>query len=266
MRLPDGYNFRWEEYSFTAYEFPGQTLHHGALLVEGGADGGSEKILFCGDSFAPTGMDDYCMQNRCFTGEGRGFRKCLDIIDDLKPGLIINSHQPEPFIFTGNETGFLRRKLDERDKLLSELSPWESPDISLDPYWLRLYPYVSHIRGVSPIRIEAQITSHFEGLDISLRFVSSGGRVSPESYDLTLPPPTCGYKRGAGDGLIGEPGSEGASAPGGGDVCVPLTFYPEDDRGVYVIGVQARINGRYYGEACKGVIINDVKQKERAVD
>jgi hypothetical protein len=58
--LADKTAFAWREFTLTAYEFPGQVLHHGALLVEGYG----QKILFVGDSFSSTGLDDYCPQNR----------------------------------------------------------------------------------------------------------------------------------------------------------------------------------------------------------
>jgi len=233
--LPDGGSFRWEEYTLTAFEFPGQTLHHGALL----AGGGKDRILFCGDSFSPSGFDDYCMQNRCLGGEGRGFRKCLDIVAREKPGMIINSHQHRPFVFAEYETGPLRQKLDERDAILDELSPWPAADFSLDPYWARIYPYVTKTKTRGPLELELQITSHFAGLAVALELAAPGGRVSPAKFELTLPPPTCGYK----------------SAAPGGDICVPFTFYPEDDQRVQIIGVKVWLNGAYFGEACKGVVI-----------
>ena len=75
---------RWHE-SVNFFDFPGHTLYHGGFWWR---DGG-EKPFFVGDSFTPSGIDDYCLQNRdfrrrapdfciawsCWTGSGRT-RRC----------------------------------------------------------------------------------------------------------------------------------------------------------------------------------------------
>jgi len=58
---------RWHEFQFTFFDFPGQTLYHDGLLVQ---HDGADRPLFAGDSFTPSGIDDYCLQNRDFVGEG----------------------------------------------------------------------------------------------------------------------------------------------------------------------------------------------------
>ena len=65
---------RWHEWEFTFWNFPGQTLYHGGLVAR--QDGG-DTYLFAGDSFTPSGMDDYCMQNRDFLRPGEGYEYCL---------------------------------------------------------------------------------------------------------------------------------------------------------------------------------------------
>jgi hypothetical protein len=72
--VPDGQTLRWHEWQFTFWRFPGQTLYHGGLVAR--RDDG-QTYLFVGDSFTPTGMDDYCMQNRNFLREGDGYEYCL---------------------------------------------------------------------------------------------------------------------------------------------------------------------------------------------
>src|SRR5262249_49799748 len=57
----EGAQMRWHEFEFTFSYFPGQTLLHDSLLLK--RDGGG-MILFVGDSFTPSGMDDYCLWNR----------------------------------------------------------------------------------------------------------------------------------------------------------------------------------------------------------
>ena len=258
--LCDGRSFRWEEFTLTAYEFPGQTLHHGALLL----DDGRTRTLFCGDSFSPTGLDDYCMQNRCLTGGGRGFRKCLDIIERIKPDLIINSHQATPFVYTQAEIGYMREALRERDAILSELSPWPAPDMSLDPGWTRFYPYVSRARKNEALRVELHITSHLAGLELELELSAVGGAVTPDKFAAALPPPTCGYAIADASGITGGASGDvsgddidGISGGISGDVAIPLTFIPDGGSRICAISAKAWVNKSYYGEACRCVIIID---------
>lgn len=68
--VPDGYSWQWNEFRLTSHFFPGQTLYHDALLVEGRG----KRLLFTGDSFGPgLWMADYCAQNRNLLGEDEGF-------------------------------------------------------------------------------------------------------------------------------------------------------------------------------------------------
>ena len=51
------------------------------------------SIFFVGDSFTPTGMDDYCLLNRNFFPPEKGFLDCLRDIRKLKGDyLLINQH------------------------------------------------------------------------------------------------------------------------------------------------------------------------------
>ncbi|NCB17227.1 MAG: MBL fold metallo-hydrolase, partial [Synergistales bacterium] len=86
---------RWHEFTLTFYHFPGQTLYHGGLLLEGK----DLKVFFSGDSFAPTGFDDYCAWNRNFLREDAGYFRCLDLLKKIKPDMILNQHQAEGFVY-----------------------------------------------------------------------------------------------------------------------------------------------------------------------
>ena len=253
--LPDNYSFTWEEYEFTHFEFPGQTLYHGGLLFNNKNDkNGSSRILFCGDSFCPTGFDDYCPQNRNFTDRKRGYHKCLDIIENIKPDCIINQHQSEAFVYTEKEIAFLRGNLEERYNLLSDLTIWESPDYSLDPYWVRMYPYVSYISGDETDNInepcviiekELQFTNHTNApANVAVKFNASNNLTAPENINVTLPPLTSGLKN---------------QSPA--DICVPVTFLlnktanTETTDKTYAIGAEVWLNGVYFGEICKSVVL-----------
>jgi len=201
--------------------------------------------LFCGDSFSPTGFDDYCPQNRNFADRERGFHKCLDIIENIKPDYIINQHQPEAFIYTEKEISFLRGNLEKRYNLLCGLTPWQSPDYSLDPYWARLFPYVSRVKRGEPCVKELQFTNHTDApAQVSVRFTASKGLAVPKNIDATLPPLT--------SGLTNQKPS---------DICVPVTFLTDEvgtedkkEKKIYAVGAEVWLNGAYFGEICKSVI------------
>lgn len=86
------------------------------LLVE--KDG--FKAFFTGDSFTNWGVDNYCSQNRCFIGRDVGYEKCLKLLLDTKPDILIAAHWgPEPV-----SAEYLRKTLDlfqQREKLYQRL-------------------------------------------------------------------------------------------------------------------------------------------------
>jgi len=90
----DGETWRWHEFEMTALHFPGQSFYHGGLLLRGHG----MTVLFCGDSFAPTGLDDYTAGNRNFLGAGKGYRRCIDLLRQQRPDLILNQHQQKSLL------------------------------------------------------------------------------------------------------------------------------------------------------------------------
>ncbi|MHC4434796.1 MAG: MBL fold metallo-hydrolase, partial [Planctomycetota bacterium] len=123
--LAHGQKKRWKEFELTSYYFPGQTLYHGALLVE--RDDG-QKIFFIGDSFTPSGMDDYCLLNRNFLHAGMGYFYCLDLLLNMSHDyLLVNQHVVEPFRFSGPQLEHMAEVLTKRTAILAELFPWDEP-------------------------------------------------------------------------------------------------------------------------------------------
>ena len=90
-----GESWRWHEFELTALHFPGQTL----LPRRSAGARARADVLFGGDSFAPTGLDDYTAGNRNFLGAGLGYRRCLDLLRQYRPDLILNQHQQQAFRF-----------------------------------------------------------------------------------------------------------------------------------------------------------------------
>ncbi len=152
----DGERWTWHEYAFTAYHFPGQSLHHGGLLVEG--DGPS--MFFVGDSFALAGLDDYCAQNRNFLGDGVGYQRCLALLQNLHPDLLFNPHVDGAFAFTPEDYRFLRENLTRREALIAELVPWDHPNFALDDAWARCHPYEQPVVPGQLVHFEVVITNH----------------------------------------------------------------------------------------------------------
>ncbi|MCS6831535.1 MAG: MBL fold metallo-hydrolase, partial [bacterium] len=124
-----GERWQWQEFTLTAYHFPGQTLYHGGLLVEGRG----LRLFFCGDSFTPTGLDDYCAFNRNLLGEGVGYDFCLQLLEELQPDMLLNCHVDAPFAPSAAHLSMWRAVLRERVVLLKQLLPYEDPNEGVCP-------------------------------------------------------------------------------------------------------------------------------------
>ncbi len=155
---PDGDTWRWKEYELTILDHPGQTLHHNALLVRRDADW---SACFVGDSFTPSGIDDYCLQNRNFIHEGQGLLRCLDQLDTLPGGcLILNQHVEPAFRFSSAQRARMRETLRQRIPLLAELLPFDDPNYGLDESWAALHPYWIAVRPGESVELALRITNH----------------------------------------------------------------------------------------------------------
>jgi len=160
--VEDNSSFNWKEFKFTFRYFPGQTLYHNSMLAE---HAGGEKVFFVGDSFSPTGMDDYCMQNRNFIKSDAGYLKCLDILEMLpKECWLANNHVEPIFRFKHEQLDYMRDKLKQRKQLLSELLPWDDPNYGIDASWARMTPYsqILHTGETSTFSVAIFNHSHQE--------------------------------------------------------------------------------------------------------
>jgi glyoxylase-like metal-dependent hydrolase (beta-lactamase superfamily II) len=177
-------SWHWEEFTLTAYDFPGQTFYHNALLVEGQG----YRLLFAGDSFTPTGIDDYCSGNRNLLGEEAGYLRCLDIVEAVQPTHIFNCHVAQSFCFTPAELQTMRNNLHARSDALHQLLPWPDPNFGLDEHWLQIVPYEQTALPGVPVHLTVQLTNHdaatagFECTPI----LPPGWRAEPASASKTL--------------------------------------------------------------------------------
>lgn len=152
----DGESWEWHEFKLTAFHYPGQTLYHSALLAESG----ELKMLFVGDSHTPSGIDDYCAQNRNWLGADVGFDRCIALIEKLRPTHIFNCHVDVAFDFTAEECRFMRENLAAREKLFGEMVPWEHPNYATEDTWVRMFPYEQKASAGARIDLRAVVTNH----------------------------------------------------------------------------------------------------------
>ena len=153
-----GAHMRWHEFELTFFDFPGQTFYHDGLLVE--KDGG-EALFFLGDSFTPSGIDDYCLQNRDFARAEAGNLYCLKILDGLpRRAWLINQHVVPTFRFSAGQRERMRAELTKRIAILNEMSPWPEPNYAIDESWAAIHPYGSTVRAGERITLNVRIFNH----------------------------------------------------------------------------------------------------------
>ena len=225
--MEHGQTINWKNFKLTAYYFPGQTLYHDGLLAE--KDG--QKVFFTGDSFANWGVDDYCSQNRCFTGRDTGYEQCFQILLDTRPDILMAAHWgPLPV-----SAEYLRKSMDlfrEREKICDRLFPHKNGNFGSDPCWIRAYPYRQTVFPGSLVEMEARVMNH------------SG---DPMKAQITLNLPE-GWKT---DGTAGE-----AEIPARteGRVRFRATAPSFPDRRRHVLGLSAVIDGKSVGEFAEAIV------------
>ncbi|NLH74965.1 MAG: MBL fold metallo-hydrolase [Verrucomicrobia bacterium] len=182
-----GDSWRWKEFKMTIFDFPGQTLHHNALLVE--HDNG-QAILFLGDSFTPSGIDDYCLQNRNILCRDRGYFNCLDQLERLpKNCMLVNQHVEPAFRFSSEQIARMRKTLDARISLLRELLPFDDPNFGMDEGWCEFHPYAVEVRSGQSVQIGLRITNHSPHTQtFRVALDVPAGWAEAEKHTITLSP------------------------------------------------------------------------------
>ncbi len=165
----------WQEFRLTNFHFPGQTLYHGTLRVEPKTPN-QPALFFIGDSFTPSGVDDYCLLNRNFLAPNQGLLYCLNILEEFPETMLINQHVNPLFRFSKSQLTELKLHLNARIPILESLSPDGNANNLIDEQWCRLSPYVQPAKASQRLEIEAVIRNH---------------NATPKSFTLQLhPPPT----------------------------------------------------------------------------
>lgn len=155
---PNADRWQWREFSLAAFYFPGQTLYHGALAV---AREGGDKVLFVGDSFTPSGIDDYCLQNRTFVHAGQGYQACLDVIESLHDDFWLNNQHVQPmFRYDAARIARMRAELRRREQLLTQLTTLPDANYAIDEGWARFYPYAPSAAKGGTAQVELRLENH----------------------------------------------------------------------------------------------------------
>jgi len=183
-----GERMKWREFQLEFHFYPGQTFFHGGLLVQ---KHNEPPIFFIGDSFAPSGIDDYCVQNRNLLHEDSGYLLCLKTLQELpRPWWIVNEHIPHVFTFSPDELTYLETRYRQRIATLRELFPWDDPNYGIDEQWAVFYPYGTEATPGQRVELEVRLTNHSPA---PRRFqvtphAASGVTFSESKGRLTLPP------------------------------------------------------------------------------
>jgi glyoxylase-like metal-dependent hydrolase (beta-lactamase superfamily II) len=216
----NGDSWKWNEFVMTSFYLPGQTLYHGALLVEGQG----VKMLFAGDSFTPYGLDDYCSGNRNFLGKGLGYDYCITLLQKLKPSYLFNQHMDYPWIFDDEQLRLIKTNLSKRLKLFTKLFPYDSPNYGTDEHWVRCFPYQQKAERGSNVNIRIDATNHSSKSRIMVCYPEF-----PQSWGINV-------------------NSESVEIPAGNDGQVTFTFkIPEGIfPGLYVIPVTINYNNQQF--------------------
>ncbi|MEM9017387.1 MAG: MBL fold metallo-hydrolase, partial [Verrucomicrobiota bacterium] len=157
-RVGDREVMQWEEFQFTFYFFPGQMYNHGAMLVE---KPGHAPVFFIGDSFSPSGIDDYCMMNRNLMREDTGYELCFEIISGLPEATwLVNQHIPHLFRFSEEERNFLLSRYRERADLIRDFVTWDDINFAIDEQWAAFHPYGQTASPGQTVKAEVRIWNH----------------------------------------------------------------------------------------------------------
>ncbi len=224
--VPDAHTWEWEGFALTALHLPGQCIAHAGLLVQKDTD----KVLLCGDSFAPTGLDDYCAENRNLTGVHRGYGLCVELLRKYGISQLVNQHQTEPFIYDGAYLTFLEQGMARREELLAKLLPGDI-GFGIDRQWLRAWPMEQTVTQGAPLRLSVQITGHgCHEVRISPRLPWSGEtQLSATVHTLGL---TSGSTQVEGETMSGDIWSHfDISAPEKGTWLIPFDCWLD---GIYL--------------------------------
>ena len=156
--LDDGHEMKWHEFQLTFQFFPGQTYYHGALFARKADE---RPVFFIGDAFAPSGLDDYCVQNRNLVHDDSGYLYCLNKLREIKePFWLVNEHIKHVFAFSSDELDYLEKQYRARIDILRKLFPFDDPNYGIDEQWAVMYPRGKTVPALETFLLEVRIANH----------------------------------------------------------------------------------------------------------
>ncbi len=171
--LKDKEIFKWDEYEFQIFHFPGQTEYHMSLF--GKIDG--KSIFFAGDTITQRSFVDRDTNlnglNFCRLGEQVGFMKCADILLKCNPEYIAISHYG---IIKVDQSLLKKFKefVSEYEPVINDIVAQDNPNMGLDPNWICF----------KPIRIVAKPGDEFKTNLIIRNYLNKQSKLE---YSVNLP-------------------------------------------------------------------------------
>lgn len=154
----NGESMKWHEFDLTFYFYPGQAYYHGALLARKEQE---KPVFFIGDSFAPSGIDDYCVLNRNLVHEDSGYQLCFKKLRQMEGEFwLVNEHIPYVFSFSDQEMNYMETRYRQRVDMLRELFPWDDPNYGIDEQWAVFYPYGVDAAAEREMEFEVRLSNH----------------------------------------------------------------------------------------------------------
>ena len=132
--------------------------NHGALLVE---KQDHDPVFFIGDSFSPSGIDDYCLMNRNLMRDDTGYALCFRKVEALpENSWLVNQHIPHLFRFNEKELGFLKSQYTKRKRMIADFVEWDDPNYAIDEQWAWFYPYGQEAAVGQKVKTALRIWNH----------------------------------------------------------------------------------------------------------
>jgi glyoxylase-like metal-dependent hydrolase (beta-lactamase superfamily II) len=246
--MNEGETWKWNEFTLTAFHFPGQTLYHGGLLLEGNG----KKVFFAGDSVSPKGLHDQTPANRVFLGPGLGLRRCIDVLRRVQPDCILTQHLPISFSFTADQLDHMESTLVKRQELIEAMTPWENANFALDEHWVRSAPYEQEVAPGQTFVLEVEFTNH-------------GNQEATATAEAVLPP---GWRTLGLSTLktVVPAKTSGMRLPSDtnpdGHLVICVTCPPDALPGLQIIPVRIWWDGRYLGQRVTAMVHVSGKELE----
>ncbi|BDC47694.1 hypothetical protein F183_A00100 [Bryobacterales bacterium F-183] len=186
--MSEGAKRTWHEFDMEFAFFPGQTLYHGVMVLTNRDNG--MRIVFGGDSFTPSGIDDYCLLNRNLVGENQGYLYCLRYLRKLGEGVYLTNQHVDPmWTYTTAQYERMETSLRKRAQILASLFPWDSANYGVDEQWARFYPYGVEAKPGAAIALEVRVTNHSaKARDFQITpHLPEGWKASQARIKVTIP-------------------------------------------------------------------------------